>query len=107
MYRARARTSMEVNCRLLEGLGTIFWPASVMAKLGDMILKELSRVYSNMTDAEPYKSRQKQSNLCSTVGKYYTIHSEITLCIRASIPEEVNTIKERNCLFSKFAACDS
>lgn len=67
MSRARARISFEANCGILKQLGEIFWSAAVMAEMGDKILKEVDRVYSQVTD----ETRRKQSVaiLAPTNGK--------------------------------------
>ncbi len=52
MYRARAQLDLKTNCRLLEELGKIFWSASVMVDMGKLTLRELDKVYSNVTNAQ-------------------------------------------------------
>ena len=66
MCRARARNDMQSNCRILERLGEIFWSASVMAQMGNMTLKELDRVYSDVADAQSRKQQQHSANQQNT-----------------------------------------
>ena len=74
MYRARARNALEANCRILENLGQIFWSAAVMASMGNLTLKELDRVYSNVTDAESRK-HQEHSGRPQDPGKHILLTS--------------------------------
>ncbi len=66
MCRARARNDMQSNCRILERLGEIFWSASVMAEMGNMTLKELDRVYSDVAEAQSRKQQQHSGNQHNT-----------------------------------------
>lgn len=43
MYRARALNSFKRNCELLREFGAFFWSASVVAGLGERVLKEMER----------------------------------------------------------------
>lgn len=60
MYRSRAQNAMEANCSLLADLGEIFWSAEAMAELGNMVLKELSRVYSDVANADIRNPQREQ-----------------------------------------------
>ncbi|EXJ73418.1 uncharacterized protein A1O5_03178 [Cladophialophora psammophila CBS 110553] len=67
MYRSRARNALEMNCRILETLGEIFWSAAVMADMGNVTLKELDRVYANVAGTELRKS-QRHGNFTAKQG---------------------------------------
>jgi hypothetical protein len=54
-HRARARSEMEVNCRVLEELGEISGSAAIMAEMGSITLKELDRVCTSVKDDEQRK----------------------------------------------------
>jgi hypothetical protein len=67
LHRDRARDTLKENCRVLEKLGEIFWSAAIMAEMGNKTLKELDRVYLNVTGYEAIRSQDKQ--LHSDQGK--------------------------------------
>ncbi|KAH8690826.1 hypothetical protein BGW36DRAFT_432609 [Talaromyces proteolyticus] len=83
MYRSRAQNAMEANCHLLGSLGQIFWSAEAMAEFGNMTLKELSRVYSNITDTEVRNSQREVFETWSTTDSIQDIH----LASRLSNPD--------------------
>jgi hypothetical protein len=56
MLRSRARIAFEANCRSLQRLGGIFWSAANMAKTGEMMLREIDRVYFQVVDGSRRKS---------------------------------------------------
>jgi len=47
---------MQANCNVLQGLGDVFWSASVMAEMGRSTLEELDKIFSN---AGVVKERQQ------------------------------------------------
>lgn len=72
MSRARARVGFEANTRILKHLGTIFWSASTMATMADTMLKELDRVYAQVTESESRKNQQDSDTF--TNGKSFWFH---------------------------------
>lgn len=66
MCRARARDGFEANSHILKHLGTIFWSASTMADMADITLKELDRVYAQVTESE---LRRNQRDVLDTSMK--------------------------------------
>jgi hypothetical protein len=49
MYQERARGQIQANCDLLRELGNIFWSASLMADMGEEIVREMDRVSNSLT----------------------------------------------------------
>ena len=57
MYRARARSQLVNNCKILKELGEYFWSASMMADMGELTLREIDKVVSKVAS-----SRQERSD---------------------------------------------
>ncbi|KAK7432248.1 hypothetical protein QQZ08_001193 [Neonectria magnoliae] len=49
MFRARAMHSFRRNCEMLRNFGDYFWSASVVAGLGERVLKEMERAATTLT----------------------------------------------------------
>lgn len=49
MFRARAMHAFRRNCEMLRDFGDYFWSASVVAGLGERVLKEMERAATTLT----------------------------------------------------------
>lgn len=49
MFRARAMQAFRRNCEMLRDFGDYFWSASVVAGLGERVLKEMERAATTLT----------------------------------------------------------
>ncbi|KAH7143608.1 hypothetical protein EDB81DRAFT_884214 [Dactylonectria macrodidyma] len=49
MFRARAMQAFRRNCEMLRNFGNCFWSASVVAGLGERVLKEMERAATTLT----------------------------------------------------------
>jgi hypothetical protein len=61
MYRARARSQLVNNCKILKEVGEYFWSASMMAEMGELTLREMEKVFSKVAS-----SRQQRRELGSS-----------------------------------------
>lgn len=68
LFRNRARIAFEANCKALGQLRHTFRSAAVMADLAQSILRELDRVYAQITDDA--LNEQSQNGFRVRVGKH-------------------------------------
>ncbi|KAJ6786192.1 hypothetical protein PWT90_00754 [Aphanocladium album] len=67
MFRARAMSSFKRNCELLRRYSNHFWHASVVAGLGERVLKEMERAATTLNkDNTPPVSLAEPNQLSST-----------------------------------------
>ncbi|KAJ3497181.1 hypothetical protein NLG97_g2094 [Lecanicillium saksenae] len=66
MFRARAMSSFKRNCELLRRYSNHFWNASVVAGLGERVLKEMERAATTLNKDNTPPVPLAESNQIST-----------------------------------------